>query len=241
MKKSTINYFIDALLLLCLCAITGIGILIKYTLPPGRSKWAEFGSNHNMLWLNMDRHQWGQIHFIISMVLIALLVFHIALHWSFVTNVTKRLIKSSSIKIVYTALFITLSALFISFPFFVSPTLGSEFKHSQHLKVNSETAVKTHEATNETIVVSDVVNVNTSQVTKHASHKDSDHRYQSHEINGRMTLQEVAETYNVPLSFFKKELELPDGIDHAAKLGRLRKQYGFHMSDVDKVIEAYHN
>jgi hypothetical protein len=43
MKRAKLNLIIDALLLLCLAAIAGIGFLIKYVLVPGHLRWEIYG------------------------------------------------------------------------------------------------------------------------------------------------------------------------------------------------------
>ncbi len=45
MKKSKLNLIIDALLLLCIAAIGGIGFLMKYVLVPGSQRWEIYNRN----------------------------------------------------------------------------------------------------------------------------------------------------------------------------------------------------
>jgi len=51
MEKSKLNLVIDALLLLCLAAIAGIGLLIKYVLVPGYQRWEIYGRNVSLFLL----------------------------------------------------------------------------------------------------------------------------------------------------------------------------------------------
>ena len=92
MKRAKLNLIIDALLLLCLAAIAGIGLLIKYVLVPGHQRWEIYGRNVSLFLWGLDRHQWGTIHFIIGLVFLSLLVLHVVLHWSMVVGVYRRLI-----------------------------------------------------------------------------------------------------------------------------------------------------
>jgi hypothetical protein len=45
MKKAKLNLVIDALLLLCMAAMAGIGLLMKYVLVPGFKRWEIYGRN----------------------------------------------------------------------------------------------------------------------------------------------------------------------------------------------------
>jgi len=59
------------------------------------------------------------------------------------------------------------------------------------------------------------------------------------EVTGRLTLSEVSKTYNVPLKFLIQKLGLPEDTSPREKLGRLRRRYGFRMSDVEKIVREY--
>ncbi|WP_430809416.1 MULTISPECIES: DUF4405 domain-containing protein [unclassified Carboxylicivirga] len=216
MKKSSINFIIDALLLFCLCAISGIGLLIKYTLPSGQDRWAQAGAGKNLQWLGMDRHQWGDIHFYISLVMIALLVVHIVLHWGFIKTIFSRMVNSSSAKslISWCFVFICLSLLII--PFFVKPSdITRPVENSKHTSHQHPQA----------------------PVTKHAIQADLK---QTTVINGKLRLQEVVDTYKVPLPYLQQHLQLPKHVNGEAQLGQLRKQYGFQMSEIRNIINQYH-
>jgi hypothetical protein len=64
MKKSKLNLIIDALLLVCMAAITGIGLLMKNVLVPGYKRWDIYGRNVELYFWGLDRHQWGTERFI---------------------------------------------------------------------------------------------------------------------------------------------------------------------------------
>ena len=60
------------------------------------------------------------------------------------------------------------------------------------------------------------------------------------DINGQMTLKEIEIKYKVPANSLKKFLKIPISISNYENLGRLRKRYGFNMSDVERYIQGYH-
>ena len=53
-----------------------------------------------------------------------------------------------------------------------------------------------------------------------------------------MTLREVAEQYELPVSLLVERLDLPADVSPDERLGRLRQQHGFSMSDVRHAISA---
>ncbi len=121
MKKPKLNLVIDALLLLCLAAIAGIGLLMKYVLVPGYQRWEIYGRNVSLFFWRLDRHQWGTIHFIIGLVFLALLVLHVVLHWQMIVEIYRRLIPNRFARWVVALILICITALLFSFPYFVKP------------------------------------------------------------------------------------------------------------------------
>ena len=83
MKKSRLNLAVDILSLLVLGALTSTGLILKWKLPPGSGRVE--GAEHpiDLLW-GWDRHEWGQLHFAVSVALLAILSLHVALHWKWV-------------------------------------------------------------------------------------------------------------------------------------------------------------
>ncbi len=70
------------------------------------------------------------------------------------------------------------------------------------------------------------------------NHKDIETRKEhSIDIDGRMTLKDVENQYKVPAESLKKFLRIPTSISNYESLGRLRRRYGFNMSDVERFIQ----
>ncbi|MHC4637607.1 MAG: DUF4405 domain-containing protein [Planctomycetota bacterium] len=94
MKKVTVNFIVDLLGLLNLMSLVFTGVIMKYILPPGSG-----GRGHGFrggagsaqvreLW-TMTRHEWGDIHFFLSVLFVVLITVHIVLHWSWIKNYVK--------------------------------------------------------------------------------------------------------------------------------------------------------
>ena len=123
MDKSKVNLVIDGVMFLCVMAIAGIGLLIKYVLLPGKETAAVYGRKVDLFLFGMDRHAWGRIHLIIAFVLLGLLTLHVVLHWNMILSIYCRLIGSKVVRrIVAIIIFIGGTFLVVS-PFFVKPEI----------------------------------------------------------------------------------------------------------------------
>lgn len=139
MKKTNINLIIDALLLLCIGAIAGIGLLMKYVLVPGFRRWDIYGRNVSLFFQGLDRHQWGTIHFIISMVMIGLLVLHVVLHWQMVVNIYKKMIPNRVTRWLVGLVLSFITIALFAFPYFVKPEVVEQARGQGGGLVSCET------------------------------------------------------------------------------------------------------
>lgn len=79
MKRITLNFIIDATAFAGFVILTTTGALMRYVLPPG-------SGHYSTIW-GFDRHEWGGLHFWISVVFFSLLAFHLVLHWRWIASV----------------------------------------------------------------------------------------------------------------------------------------------------------
>ena len=121
MKKPKLNLILDALLLLCIAAIGGIGFLMKYVLVPGYLRWEIYGRNVDLFFWGMGRHEWGTIHLVIGFVFLALLVLHIALHWGMLVSIYQTLVPNRFGRCVVAVILVCLTIFLLIFPFLVQP------------------------------------------------------------------------------------------------------------------------
>lgn len=85
MKRSTVISVIDVSAFISFLFLTSTGILMRYMLPPGTGRWSE-------VW-GMTRHQWGDVHFWISVFFFAVLALHLLQHWRFVLGLFRGHLK----------------------------------------------------------------------------------------------------------------------------------------------------
>lgn len=82
MKRILDNLHIDLIAGALLVAMVATGYIIRFPLPPGTNKSLS-------LW-GLTRHQWGAVHFWISLGLLVLVVVHVCLHWQWIVVSVKR-------------------------------------------------------------------------------------------------------------------------------------------------------
>lgn len=81
MKRPTLNLAVDAAAFATFVLLTSTGVLLRYVLPPGSGR-------HTTIW-GLDRHDWGQIHFWISMAFLAFLAVHLLVHRRWIVSVVR--------------------------------------------------------------------------------------------------------------------------------------------------------
>jgi len=80
--------FIDVSAFISFVFVVSTGVLMRYVLPPR--------SGQSMEIFGMSRHEWGDIHFYITFIFLAILSIHLLLHWKFIRNVFRGRIKEAS-------------------------------------------------------------------------------------------------------------------------------------------------
>lgn len=82
MRKNTTNFALDSVSFLLILTLACTGLIMEFVLPPG--------SGGDALW-GLDRHRWGDIHFWVAVGMVAALILHLALHWSWAVCTLRRL------------------------------------------------------------------------------------------------------------------------------------------------------
>ncbi len=219
LQKSKLNICIDIVMFLLMMGISGIGFLVKFVLIPGFERNDIYGRDVELMLFDMNRHQWGKIHLILGLLLIVLLVVHLVLHYRQVKAIMQKMIVSSlRLKVGVIAL-VVISLFLIAFPIFVSPDI---------IKLQGESH-------NELLNTEERENTSHLESVKHHNYNHESKKNELIEIYGYMTLNEVAEKYNLKVDDIAKFIHVPKS-RNAESLGRLRKSYDFKMGDLKSFI-----
>jgi hypothetical protein len=85
-RKAVWNFLIEGLTLLVLMAMVATGLMLEFRLPSGS------GGGHGgvaLAQLGLTRHEWGDIHFYLSLAFMALILIHLYLHWRWIWGLVK--------------------------------------------------------------------------------------------------------------------------------------------------------
>lgn len=219
-RRFKINFVINILMFLCMAVITGIGLLMEYILIPGKETFTIYGRNVDLFYMGMDRHEWGAIHLVFAFILLGLLILHIILHWKMIRAMYRRFIGIQKIRFLVATVFLSFCGIFIIYPFITNPEIH-EFERGRRADNRP------------------MRNNNIKETVKHSNkilHKTNISKDTFVEVQGYMTLNEVAKKHNTSIKYLKEKLNIPQHVSGKERLGRLRKRYGFRMGDVEKIL-----
>lgn len=250
--RQKVNILIDIIMFVVMVALAVIGFIIKYILLPGTDRWIKYGRNVDLTCLGLDRHQWGYIHMLTGILLLALLVLHIVFHWNMILCMIKRLLPAKKGRLIAVSSLIAISILIIVFPFFMNPRTGDPIRgqgegygrtylpeeERLHLQSTINESGKSQEAEQDAAAAAPVVEGEKSAISEahdlHMNHEEA----RILDIKGFNTIGELTAYYHIPSAEFKSRLNIPAGVSDQERLGRIRRVYGFTMREVEDCILA---
>ena len=242
MKKTSLFLLVDVLMFIFLALMSGLGLMIKYVLVPGSKRWDIYGRNVDLSFLGIDRHGWGTVHLIFAMIFVGLLVLHIILHWKCLVNYLCRIVKTKALANFLILMFAVVLFFLVIFPFMIElkvTELGDgrdRFLHGPDQAQPADIKQGRDASALEEGEAARASNVTADGAGHDTEHHDIDADI---EVLGSMSLINVSLKYNVPVSHILDELDLPSGVSGNEQLGRLRRLYGFKMSDIELIIHNY--
>jgi mono/diheme cytochrome c family protein len=87
MKRLLDNFYIDLIAASLMIGMAATGYILRFPLPPG--------SNKSLTLWTLTRHQWGDVHFWISLTLLAVILLHLVLHWQWVVVTVRRKVSAA--------------------------------------------------------------------------------------------------------------------------------------------------
>ncbi|MCU4162873.1 DUF4405 domain-containing protein [Carboxylicivirga caseinilyticus] len=217
LTKIKLNFIIDIVMFIVMMMVVGVGFLMEYMLIPGSQRHEVYGRNVELYFWGFDRHQWGDVHLILGLILVFLLILHIVFHWKLIVAIYKRMFEGRILRVLLTIAIIIITVLLVIAPLFLKPQVveGS----SSHGREDRNELRRNDHSINE-------------GTTFHTS----EHEDYSVEIYGSMSLQEVADKYVIPVEDLASAIDVPVTMS-GERLGRLKKDYGFDMNDLRDFVE----
>lgn len=236
---------IDILMLLLMMPLAGIGFLIKYVLVPGSKRNELYGGGVDLEFLGLDRHEWGQIHFLISIGLLVLLALHIVFHWKMIVCIFKRMIPFRILRNTLAIALGLVSLGMIAFALFVRPELVEQeplYRNRDNRSSRQQKEIRfspgypeKQKTMEKPAALDDSISAAPEKDTQETNHSQEEYPASFYEINGSQTLQYVAEKYGIDVAKLASDLKIPVSLS-GEKLGRLKRQYPFTMDDVRESI-----
>lgn len=247
-RRTTLNFWLDLFSLLVMTGLATTGGLIHFVLPPG--------TGHFHLLFGLGRHDFGQIHFYFAVAAIALLALHVLLHWSWICGVVGKTVgntvPSRRARMAWGMLLLCGVALLL---------VGGLWWASRSVQQNAMLS----EGPNRAIAAAPRGSDGSLEAAGGPEAEPNKDGPRAHEeegvmpshtspgggrrggekqeedcaagasIDGRTTLAEAAKTCGLSVEQLQERLKLPAGVDHSARIGHLRRQYGFAIHDVRKL------
>lgn len=216
MHRGKTNYLVDVLTFGVILAMTATGLILRFVLPPGS------GGRALGQW---TRHDWGDLHFWLAAGLGAIIVLHVALHWAWICGLTHRLFSSNPSSHPTSALKRNLAGL--AFLGGIAVVLAGMTWWASQMVSDRPLAHRGPNGNRASVVrAAEDHEVGSGQHTTNSR------------IQGSMTLGQVAQSANIPVELLRDRLGLPSSVAADARLGHLRRHYGFRMSDVRQAAHA---
>jgi len=213
MKKTDWQYLVDTLLFLCIVGIALIGFLMGLFIPKGPT-----APESAKYFLGLHRHQWGNIHFYLSIAFTVLIIIHLILSWKWIKAKARKIFKGRWA----TALILTAIASFLVLFLFWSlyPKVPGAY---EDYGIRAGERARRQQLPKEGYLI-----------------PEEKIFYEEGKVNivitGKTTLREVEKATGIPAREIAAELGFPSKVSLDETLGILRKKYPFTLQEVRGII-----
>lgn len=236
MKRTAINFWLDLVSFAVMVGLALTGGITHYVLPSGTGNWLTL--------LGLGRRNYGQIHFYLGFAVVILLALHLAMHWSWLCSfVAKRLGKeqpSRRARIWAGLGTVALSGvLLVGGLVWAAARVENRFAEQERyrgpawLKTTQPASVPSGAPVSPSRPATEKPSPRRAGL---ADHEDEEDCPAAAAINGRMTVQEAADAAGLTASALLRALGVTYPVDPQEHLGRLRRQFGFAMQEVRRLV-----
>ena len=216
MRKTDWQFLVDTLLFICMFGIALIGILLAFFIPEGPS--AQPSSKY---FLNLHRHQWGNIHLYLSLTFIGLVIIHLTLDWKWIKSKAVKIFKKGWKTALISTFLVSIFMVFLFWLFYPKePGAYEEYGRGEGRGGGRAFSQETNTGQRENLEAQ-----NQEIVT----------------LTGTMTLLDLEKASGIPVLRITEALGLPSNLSEKETLGRLRKKYGFTMIELRDVLTKLMN
>lgn len=235
MKKTDWQYLVDTLLFLNIVGLVFIGFLMGLVLPKGPS-----APESAKYFLGLHRHQWGNIHFYLSIAFTVLVIIHLLFSWKWIKSKARQIFKKGW----GTALILTVIASILVLFLFWSLYPRIPGAYEDYGKGAGRKAMQQHLSEKGYPITEDKGGIQEKQEKKKEGHEQKLTRGVRAEdqsgllITGKMTLYDIEKKTGIPARKLAEKLDIPSNAPLDETLGRLRKRYLFTMQDVRDALAS---
>jgi len=259
MGKIRLKYLIDALLFICIVGLAGMGFLQGFFLAEGPV--ADISKKY---FLGLHSHQWGHLHFYISIAFTVLIIIHLILSWDWIQSCTKKIFKKNWGAALIGMVVLSLLVPLILWAFSIKNAdkyaeFGTRSGRGRNIVLTEKQVkgepvitekksqpVQIKEAEEQPVQEEEPFPKEGSVQEGIREHEEEPKltrgRLDEHEtgilITGQTSLRELEEKTGIPKSTILKEMGIPTNIPYSDTLGRLKRRYNFTMQELRDKIEA---
>lgn len=214
MRRDTLNFLVDTLALLAIVGLLATGLILWTALPPGSR-----GGHGLSLW-GLTRHELGDVHFWIAVTLLALMILHVVLHWTWVCVTVQRWFRPAGDGArVPTSRRRNLWGL--AFLVALGGAVGGFYWVASNSVINEDAGERRND---------DRDAARSARPEPHEAGRSDLH------LSGGMTLGEAAAVAGVDAAALCEELGLPATVSPDEQLGRLRQRFGVDMATLRRIV-----
>jgi hypothetical protein len=240
MRRNTLNLIINVATLLLMLGLLTTGLFIWFVLPPGSG--GRHGGGGLTLW-GLGRHDWGDIHAWMALGLSALIALHVVLHWPWACSTVRGLFGRRGAVARRGRMTAGLVCVAV-----VAALVGGltwlAMSQVTDTRPTAATAVQDAPRKQGTAPEEEPGGLSARPATPPAPAVGGGRRGGRGIaggggrafIRGSMTLSEVARKTGLEVARLKQLLGLPSEVPASERLGRLRRRFGFQMSDVRRLV-----
>jgi hypothetical protein len=214
MKKTDWQYLVDTFLFICIVGIAFIGFLMGLVIPKGPQ-----ASESAKYFLGLHRHQWGNIHFYLSVAFVVFVIIHLILSWSWVKGKARQLFNKGWRTMLILTASSSLLVLFVFWAFYPKvPGAYEDYGVGAGRRARAEGLE------------------GNSSLQEGRTFVGESQEYII--ITGQMTFYDIELKSGISARTIAEELGLPANVPLNEHLGRLRKRYSFSLQEVRDVVAS---